>query len=226
MDSDKFRVFVEQWQNGTFLKEFGITLYLTIVSTIFAYLIGTLLGVTLYLTSKGSIKENKVINKILGIIVNIIRSIPFFIFMFAMVPVNKTLIGTVSGNEAMIITLIFAASPFVARMVESSLNEVDHGIIEAAEAMGANTYEIIFKVVIPEALPSLILGLVISTITILGYSAMASSIGAGGLGSLAKTYGYTRYNTYIMWCCIILIVIIVQVIQELGSHLAKKLDRR
>ena len=226
MDNDKFRVFVEQWQSGVFFKEFLITLYLTIVSTIFAYLIGSILGIVLYLTNKGGIKENKVANKILGVIVNIIRSIPFFIFMFAMVPVNKFLIGTVSGNEAMIITLIFASAPFVARMVESSLNEVNHGIIEAAEAMGANTFEIVFKVVIPEALPSLILGLVISTITILGYSAMASSIGAGGLGSLAKTYGYTRYNTYIMWSCIILMIIIVQVIQELGSHFAKRIDKR
>lgn len=202
------------------------TIYMTLLSTLFSYAIGLPLGVILAVTSKEGIHPIPWLNRILGILVNIFRSIPFIILMVAMLPVAKAVVGTSLGNKAMIVTLILAAAPYVARMVESSIREVNAGVIEAAQAMGSSSRQIIMKVLIPEAKPSLITGGVISMVTILGYSAMAGTIGGGGLGQIAITYGYQRSNNDIIWICILLIIIIVQVIQEIGTRAARKTDRR
>jgi D-methionine transport system permease protein len=146
--------------------------------------------------------------------------------MIAFLPVAKAIVGTSIGNEAMIVMLVVAATPYVARMVESSVKEIDKGVIEAAKSMGANTFEIVWKVLLPEAKPSLIVGAVISTVTILGYSAMAGTIGGGGLGQIAITYGHQRFQDEVIWVCVILMVVLVQIIQELGMFLAKKVDKR
>lgn len=178
------------------------------------------------ITDKEGICPISWLNKILGVIVNVFRSIPFVILMIAMLPAAKLIVGTSLGNKAMIVTLIIAAVPYVARMAESSIKEVDKGVIEAAQAMGTSSFKIIYKVLIPEAKPSLIVGSVISLVTILGYSAMAGTIGGGGLGMIAITYGYQRFNNDIIWICVLLTVIIVQLIQEIGMLIAKKTDKR
>ncbi len=218
--------FKKLFSEGVFFSATLETIYMTLISTFFAYVFGLIIGIILYSTGKKGIRPMPALNKILGIIVNILRSIPFIILMVALLPVSKALIGTSIGNGAMIITLIIAATPYVARIVESNLKEVNQGVIEAAEAMGANNFEIIFKVILPEAKPSLFVGGIISLITILGYSAMAGTIGAGGLGKIAISYGYQRYNNLIIWFCILLIVIIVQIIQEVGMNIATKIDKR
>jgi D-methionine transport system permease protein len=166
------------------------------------------------------------LNSVLGFIVNVFRSIPFIILMVAMLPAAKAIVGTSMGNKAMIVTLIIAAAPYVARMVESSVKEVDSGVIEAAQSMGTPNFKIVTKVLVPEAKPALIVGAVISMVTILGYSAMAGTIGGTGLGQIAITYGYQRYNSDIIWVCVVLTVIIVQIIQELGMYIAHHTDRR
>ena len=212
--------------NGTIWLGVFETLYMTAISTAIAYVIGLPLGIVLFITDKNGIKQNLILNKILGIIVNIFRSMPFIILMVAMLPVAKFLIGTSLGNGAMIVMLVIAAAPYVARMVESSLKEVDTGVIEAARSMGAGTFKIVVKVLLPEAKPSLLVGAVISTVTIIGYSAMAGTIGGTGLGMIAITYGYQRFNNDVIWVCVILIVAIVQTIQEIGMKLAKCSDKR
>ncbi|MBQ7255091.1 MAG: ABC transporter permease [Oscillospiraceae bacterium] len=214
------------WANG--LIQLGVweTVYMTLISTVISYLIGLPLGVLLTVTDKEGIHPIPWLNKILSVIVNIFRSIPFIILMVAMLPVAKFVVGTSLGNKAMIVMLILAAAPYVARMVESSLKEVSAGVIEAAQAMGTSDFQLVMKVLVPEAKPSLIIGAVISTVTILSYSAMAGTIGGTGLGQIAITYGYQRYNDDIIWVCVVLTVLIVQVIQELGMLLARKTDRR
>ena len=161
-----------------------------------------------------------------AIVVNFFRSIPFIILMVAMLPVANWIVGTSLGNKAMIVMLIIAASPYIARMVESSVKEVDSGVIEAAQSMGASNFEIVCKVLLPEAKPSLIMGAVISMVTILGYSAMSSTIGGTGLGQIAISYGHQRFNPDIKWICVFLTVIIVQIIQELGTAIAHRSDKR
>lgn len=202
------------------------TIYMTFISAFFSYLIGLPLGILLSITDKGGICSLPWLNKILGFLVNIFRSIPFVILMIAVLPAAKFIVGTSLGNKAMIVTLIIAAVPYVARMTESSIKEVDSGVIEAAQAMGTSSFGIIYKVLIPEAKPSLIVGAVISLVTILGYSAMAGTIGGGGLGMIAVTYGYQRFNDNIVWICVLLTVIIVQLIQEAGTFIARKTDKR
>ena len=202
------------------------TIYMTFISAFFSYLIGLPLGVLLSITEKGGICPVPWLNKILGFIVNIFRSIPFVILMIAVLPAAKLIVGTSLGNKAMIVTLIIAAIPYVARMAESSIKEVDSGVIEAAQAMGTSSIKIVFKVLIPEAKPSLLVGAVISLVTILGYSAMAGTIGGGGLGMIAITYGYQRFQNNIVWICVLLTVIIVQLIQEVGMFIASKKDKR
>jgi D-methionine transport system permease protein len=199
---------------------------MTLLSTLISYLIGLPLGIILTVTDKDGIHPIPVLNKILGFIVNIFRSMPFIVLMVAMLPVAKLVVGTSFGNRAMIVMLVIAAAPYVARMVESSIKEVGAGVIEAAESMGASNFKIIYKVLIPEAKPSLIIGAVISTVTILSYSAMASTIAGGGLGSIAILWGHQRSNDEVTWVCVALIVIIDQVIQELGMRLASKTDKR
>lgn len=202
------------------------TVYMTFLSIALAYLIGLPLGMILSVTDKDGIYPVKWVSTALGIVINIFRSIPFIILMVAFLPVSKFLIGTSLGNGAMIIMLTIAAAPYVARMVESSIKEVDKGVVEAARSMGATNFEIITKVLIPEAKPSLIVGAVISVVTVFGYSAMAGTIGGGGLGKIAITYGHQRSNPDITWTCVFLCVILVQVIQEAGMRVAKRLDRR
>ena len=210
------------------ILQYGIweTVYMTLLSTVFAYIIGLPVGLILSVTGKNGIKPIAWLNRVLGIIVNVFRSIPFIILMVAMLPVAKFIVGSSLGNKAMIVTLVIAAAPYVARMVESSIAEVGGGVIEAAKAMGTPTFKIVTKVLILEAKPSLITGAIISMVTILGYSAMAGTIGGGGLGQIAITYGYQKYQNNIIWICVALTIIIVQVIQELGAFIARKSDRR
>lgn len=214
------------WQSGTLVTGIWETVYLTLLSTVIAYLLGLPLGVVLAVTGEGGIRPVKWLNRVLGFIVNIFRSIPFIVLMVAMLLVAKAVVGTSIGNEAMIVMLVIAAAPYIARMVESSLKEVSPGVIEAAQSMGTSNFGIILKVLIPEAKPSLIVGAVISTVTVLGYSAMAATIGGGGLGSIAITWGHQRFNDDVIWVCVILIIVIVQIIQELGMLIARKTDRR
>lgn len=202
------------------------TLYMTIIATIISYIIGTPLGVLLYVTAKDGIHPNKAINLIVGIIVNILRSIPFLILLVAILPFTRLVVGTTIGSAATIVPLVVGASPYVARMVESSLKEVDPGVIEAARAMGTNSVQMVVKVFLPEAKPSLLVGAAISLATILGYSAMAGFVGGGGLGAIAINYGYYRYQTNIMMITVLLLVIIVQIFQEGGLKLASKTDKR
>ena len=219
-------MFYKLWNNG--LIQLGIweTVYMTLIYSAFAYLIGLPLGVILNVTDKKGIAPHPKLNSVLGFVVNFFRSIPFIILMVAMLPVAKFLVGTMIGNKAVIVMLIVAAAPYVARMVESSLNEVNVGVIEAAQSMGASNFEIICKVLVPEAKPALITGAAISVVTILGYSAMAATIGGTGLGQIAIIYGHQRSNDDITWICVFLIWIIVQVIQELGRYIAVKTDKR
>ena len=210
------------------ILQYGIweTIYMTLLSTVFAYIIGLPIGLILSVTGKNGIRPIAWLNRILGIIVNVFRSIPFIILMVAMLPVAKFIVGSSLGNKAMIVTLVIAAAPYVARMVESSIAEVGGGVIEAAKAMGTPTFKFVTKVLIPEAKPSLITGAIISMVTILGYSAMAGTIGGGGLGQIAITYGYQKYQNNIIWICVALTIIIVQIIQELGAVIARKSDKR
>ena len=219
-------ILVQLWNKGILQLGIWETVYMTFISAIFAYLFGLPLGIILSITDKGGICPVAWVNKILGVIVNVFRSIPFVILMVAMLPAAKFIVGTSLGNKAMIVTLVIAAVPYVARMAESSIKEVDRGVIEAAQAMGTPSLKIIYKVLIPEAKPSLIVGAVISLVTILGYSAMAATIGGGGLGMIAITYGYQRFNNDVIWICVLLTVVIVQLIQELGMFIARKTDKR
>lgn len=202
------------------------TLYMVIVSTLLAYVIGLPIGVVLNITGKGGICPQKAVNSVLGIIVNVFRSIPFLILLIWMLPVTKMIVGTMVGPTSVIVPLVVSAAPFIGRMVESSLNEIDGGVIEAAQSMGSSSWQIIYKVLIPESKPSLIIGAAISITTILGYSAMAGIVGGGGLGAVATNYGLYRYNQEIMLITIVIIVVIVQIFQEIGMMAAKKLDKR
>ncbi len=219
-------MFYKLWDKG--LLQLGVweTVYMTFISSFFAYLIGLPLGVVLNVTSPNGIHPMPKLNKLLGFVVNFFRSIPFIILMVAMLPVAKFVVGTSLGNKAVIVMLVIAAAPYVARMAEGSLSEVNAGVIEAAQSMGATNFEIITKVLIPEAKPSLINGAAISIVTILGYSAMAATIGGTGLGQIAIIYGHQRSNGDITWICVFLTVIIVQIIQELGRYIAVKTDKR
>lgn len=211
---------------GLLWNELLNTLYMTVVSTLVAYIFGLPIGVSLILTDSNGIRPIGWYNKIMGFIVNIVRSVPFLILMIALMPYTRKIIGTAIGTTATVTVLIVAAIPFVARMVEQSLKEVDPGVIEAAQSMGASTLTIVRNVMLTEARPSLINGAAVATITILGYSAMAGVVGGGGLGDLAIKYGLYRYETTIMWITVILLVILVQILQEIGIKVAHKLDNR
>lgn len=219
-------MFLKLWNNGILQRGIWETVYMTVISTAISYVIGLPLGVVLTVTDKGGLHPIPWLNRLLGIVVNFFRSIPFIILMVAMLPVANWIVGTSLGNKAMIVMLIIAASPYIARMVESSVKEVDSGVIEAAQSMGASNFEIVCKVLLPEAKPSLIMGAVISMVTILGYSAMSSTIGGTGLGQIAISYGHQRFNPDIKWICVFLTVIIVQIIQEVGTAVAHRTDKR
>lgn len=203
-----------------------VTLYMTLASTLIAYLLGLPMGIALVVTAPGGLKPNKIIYKILDVVVNIVRSIPFLILLMLLIPLTKLIVGRSYGATATIVPLSMAAAPFVARLVESSLLEVDHGVVEAAQSMGAGTWSIIWKVLLAEARTSLIVGATISLGTILGYSAMAGVVGGGGLGDIAIRYGYYRYQADIMIVTVVLLVALVQILQIIGTRLSKKLDRR
>lgn len=202
------------------------TLIMTFVATIFAYILGVPIGVFLVITQPHGIWPNKIINRVLGWIVNIGRSLPFIILMILVMGFTKFLVGTKLGVRGATPPLVISAAPFIARMVETSLMEVDAGVIEAAQSMGASVPQIVRKVYLPEAKPSLILGASISTITILAYTAMAGAIGAGGLGDLAIRYGYQRNIPSMLWATVILIIVLVQIIQSVFSWLSTRMDKR
>lgn len=202
------------------------TLYMSVASTIFAYLIGLPLGVLLAMTDKQGLKPNVVVNKALGIVVNVLRSIPFLILFVAVIPFTRIIVGTSIGASATIVPLTLAAAPFVARLTETSVKEVDGGVIEAAQACGASLFKIIYKAILPECLPSLLSNVAITFVTVLGYSAMAGFCGGGGLGAIAINYGYYRNNQTVMIVTVVIIVVIVQIFQEVGLWLAKLRDKR
>ena len=201
------------------------TLYMTVVSTLFGYVFGLPMGVLLCISDKDGLKPHPVLYKILDFIANIVRSVPFLILLTLLIPFTRFLLGKSYGSTATIVPLTVAAIPFIARMVESSLKEVDNGVVEAARAMGAGTIRIILRVLLVEARTSLITGATIAIGTILGYSAMAGAVG-GGLGDIAVRYGYYRYQTDIMIVTVILLIVIVQIFQSVGMLIANRLDRR
>ena len=204
----------------------GETLYMTLVSTLLGYAFGLPLGVLLKVSDKEGLKPNKFLYKILDVIANIFRSIPFLILLILLIPLTRFLVGKSYGTTATIVPLTIAAIPFIGRMVESSLNEVDPGVIEAARSMGASNWQIVIKVMLVEARTSLISGATIATGTILGYSAMAGTVGGGGLGDIAIRYGYHRWQADIMIVTVILLVLLVQLFQTIGMMIADRLDKR
>ena len=223
------------WRNCTVFDEQMIemlwegvidTLYMTIASTALSYVFGMIMGVLLVICRKDGIAPRPMLYACLDVVVNLTRSFPFLILMIAVIPVTRFIVGTTIGNNATIVPLVIAAAPFVARLIEASLLEVDGGVVEAAQSMGASTWQIITKVLLPEALPSLLNGSAVAAITILGYSAMSGAVGGGGLGKLAIMYGYNRYQTDVMFATIILLIIIVQLFQMIGNWATKRSDKR
>ena len=218
-----------EWTNEmTIMMVDGIreTLFMTLLSTIFGYLLGLPMGVALAVTDKNGIRPNAIIYKILDVVANIVRSIPFLILLILIMPLTKLLVGRSYGTAATVVPLTMAAAPFIGRMIESSLNEVDRGVIEAAQSMGASTMTIIVRVLLVEARTSILVGVTIALGTILGYSAMAGIVGGGGLGDIAMRYGYYRYEKEIMFVAVVLLVVLVQIFQTLGMKMSVKLDRR
>lgn len=202
------------------------TLYMTVGSSLIAYVLGLPLGIVLVVTAKDGIKPMPRLNTLLGFVINFFRSVPFLILMVALIPFTRAIVGTSIGSTATIVPLVIASAPFIARMVESSIQEVDRGVIEAAQSMGASPMQIIFKVLVPEAKPSLLVGSAIAVTTILSYSAMAGFVGGGGLGAIAINYGFYRYNDEVMLVTVVLLVVIVQIFQEVGMRIAKLGDKR
>ena len=219
-------IFVKLWNAGLIQKGIWETIYMTGISTVISYILGLPLGVVLNVTGHGGLHPVPWLNRLLGFIVNFFRSIPFIVLMVSMLPVAKFIVGSSLGNGAMIVMLVIAATPYIARMVESSLQEVSPGVIEAAEAIGCSNLQIVTKVLIPEAKPSLITGGVISMVTILGYSAMAATIGGTGLGQIAIVYGHQRSKPDVTWVCVLLLVVIVQIIQAVGTAVVHRTDKR
>lgn len=211
---------------GMLVEGTWVTLYMTLTSTFFAYILGLPLGIILVLTRKDGLRPNQFIYKIIDVVVNIVRSVPFLILLILIIPFTRALVGKSYGPTATIVPLTIAAAPFIARLVESSLLEVDQGVIEAAQSMGASTWHIVWKVLLAEARTSLIINATIALATILGYSAMSGTVGGGGLGDIAIRYGYYRYETDIMFATVILLILLVQIMQYIGTKVAKKIDKR
>lgn len=202
------------------------TLYMVFFSTIFSLLIGFPIGVLLVVTKEGNIMEKPKLNKILEIVINTLRSFPFIILMICLFPLSRIIVGTTIGSTAAIVPLSISAAPFVARMIEGALNEVDKGLIEASSSMGASNSTIIWKVMIPETMPHIIHGITVTVISLIGFSAMAGTIGAGGLGDLAIRFGYQRFKTDIMIYSVIVIILLVQVLQSLGNYLVDRIKKK
>ena len=203
-----------------------VTLYMTLATTFMGYVLGLPMGIALVITAPKGLRPNKIIYKVLDVVVNVVRSFPFLILLIVIQPLTRIIVGKSYGPTATIVPLTLSAAPFIARMVESSLLEVDHGVIEAAQSMGANLWTIIWKVMIGEAKTSLIVNVTIALGTILGYSALAGIVGGGGLGDIAIRYGYYRYDSSIMWVTVVLLIVLVQLMQYVGMKLSKKLDKR
>ena len=217
------------WDNATTMmvvEGIFVTLYMTLATTFMGYVLGLPMGIALVITAPKGLRPNKIIYKVLDVVVNVVRSFPFLILLIVIQPLTRIIVGKSYGPTATIVPLTLSAAPFIARMVESSLLEVDHGVIEAAQSMGANLWTIIWKVMIGEAKTSLIVNVTIALGTILGYSAMAGIVGGGGLGDIAIRYGYYRYDRSIMWVTVVLLIVLVQLMQYVGMKLSKKLDKR
>ena len=202
------------------------TLYMVFFSTIFSLLIGFPIGVLLVVTKEGNIMERPKLNKVLEIVINTLRSFPFIILMICLFPLSRIIVGTTIGSTAAIVPLSISAAPLVARMIEGALNEVDKGLIEASSSMGASNSTIIWKVMIPETMPHIIHGITVTVISLIGFSAMAGTIGAGGLGDLAIRFGYQRFKTDIMIYSVIVIILLVQVLQSLGNYLVERIKKK
>jgi D-methionine transport system permease protein len=207
------------------LKALWETCYMVVASTILATLVGVPLGIILTITGKGHILENKSINAILGAIVNATRSTPFIILMVAIIPLTRMIVGSSIGTTAAIVPLTISAAPFIARIIESSLLEIDPGVIEASQSMGASPMQIINKVLLPEAMHSIVLGVTLAIISLIGYSAMAGALGGGGLGDLAIRYGYQRFRMDIMIATVVILIAQVQIVQSLGNYISSKLNK-
>lgn len=201
------------------------TVYMVFLSTLYAVLIGFIPAIALVITDEKGLRPNRLVNRVLDFIINLLRSFPFIILMIAIIPFTRLISGTSIGRDAAIVPLTIGAAPFAARVIESALKEVDKGIIEAAKSIGASTMQIIFRVMLKEALPSIVLGITLTVISVIGYSAMAGTIGAGGLGDIAVRYGYERFETEIMVYTIIILIILVQILQSLGNFAYKKLSK-
>lgn len=208
------------------IKGIGETLYMVGLASTLSYLIGIPLGIILVVTDKNGIRPLPAVQTVLGIAINLLRAVPFIILLIMVIPITQALVGTLVGAKAIVPPLVIAAAPYIARMVESSFKEVDAGVIEAAKSMGAGTFQIVWKVLLPEAKPSLLVGAAISITTILGYSAMAGFVGGGGLGAIAINHGYYRYEVDLMLVTAAILVIIVQIIQELMMRISRATDRR
>ncbi|MCI5697843.1 MAG: ABC transporter permease [Clostridiales bacterium] len=202
------------------------TLYMTLVSTLFAYIFGLPLGIALVVTGKNGIRPNAVVNVILGTLINIFRAVPFLILLIAISPFTQLVTGTTIGIAATIVPLVVSATPFIARLVEGSVLEIDSGVIEAAQSMGASDWQIVRKVMLTEAKPAILVGSVVALVTILGYSAMAGIVGGAGLGAVAINYGLYKFNAEVQWITIAVIVILVQILQELGMWISRRTDNR
>ncbi|MBP2240420.1 D-methionine transport system permease protein [Cytobacillus eiseniae] len=218
--------FLETIKWEKLLEATNETIYMTSISVLATFIIGLILGLLLFLTAKGSMWENKAINSVISIIVNVFRSIPFIILIVLLIPFTKFLVGTMLGANAALPSLIIGAAPFYARMVEIALREIDKGVIEASQSMGTSNFQIIYKVLIPESLPALISGITVTAISLVGFTAMAGVIGAGGLGHFAYLEGFQRNNSVITLVATIAILILVFIIQFIGDYFTKKTDKR
>ncbi|ALU88009.1 DL-methionine transporter permease subunit [Herbaspirillum rubrisubalbicans] len=209
-----------------FVSSFGETLMMVVISGVVGSLLGIPLGIALHITESKGVLPNVVFNRVAGLLVNAVRSTPFIILLVAVIPMTRFFVGTSIGTAAAIVPLTIAAAPFIARLVETALREVDHGLVEAAQAMGATTWQIIYKVLVPEAFAGIVAGLTITFVSLVGYSAMAGAIGGGGLGDLGIRYGYQRFLPEVMLAVVLILIVFVQLVQSLGDLLVRKLSHR
>ncbi len=209
-----------------FVSSFGETLMMVVISGVVGSILGIPLGIALHITESKGVLPNVAFNRIAGLLVNAVRSTPFIILLVAVIPMTRFFVGTSIGTAAAIVPLTIAAAPFIARLVETALREVDHGLVEAAQAMGATTWQIIYKVLVPEAFAGIVAGLTITFVSLVGYSAMAGAIGGGGLGDLGIRYGYQRFLPEVMLAVVLILIVFVQLVQSLGDLLVRKLSHR
>jgi D-methionine transport system permease protein len=211
---------------GMFIESFWETLIMVGISGVIGALVGLPLGVLLHLTERGGVLQHVVFNRALGVIINAVRSTPFIILLVAVIPLTRLVVGSSIGTTAAVVPLTIAAAPFIARLVETALREVDRGLIEAAQAMGATTSQVVFKVLLPEAWPGIVAGITLTFVSLVGYSAMAGAIGGGGLGDLGIRYGYQRFLPDVMLAVVLILIVFVQLVQSLGDYLVRRLSHR